>query len=66
MLGRARVILSPIWQGGGQWDWAPAGGGAFGFGDPEVHQEGKSTTGKEGSHLAAWEGEMVGVTLLTD
>lgn len=48
-------------EGGRQWDLAPAGDGAFGFGDPEVHQEGKmSTAGKEGSHSAAWE-EMVGL-----
>lgn len=58
--GKAGVMLSPV-GGGGQWDLAPAGDGAFGFGDPEVHQEGKMfTAGKEGSHSAAWE-EMVGL-----
>lgn len=61
MLGRAGVMLRPIW-GRGQWYLAAAGDGAFGFGYTEVCQEGKmSTAGKEGSHSAAWEGEMEGV-----
>lgn len=50
--GAGCADAEPHLEGRGEWDWAPVGGGAFGSGDPEVHQEGKSITGKEGSHSA--------------